>query len=172
VSMFCQLFGYSKQADYKTLNTTNSRTDENLRIKQGVLEVRAQMARLGTRKLKFIMNQKGTIIGRDRLFNLLRKEGLLIKKRKKHTVTTNSKHWMFKYPDLRKELEVYRPEQLWVADITYLDTIETNSYLHLITDAYSKKVISYQLCDNMEASSTLKALKMAIVYRKAAIPQS
>ncbi len=112
------------------------------------------------------MNQSGTLVGRDRLFDLLCKEGLLIRKRKKYTVTTNSKHWMLKYPDLRKELEIHRPEQLWVADITYLDTIETNSYLHLITDAYSKKVMGYELCDNMEVASTLKALKMAIARRK------
>jgi transposase InsO family protein len=164
--MFCQLFGYSKQAYYKTRNRSIDRADENSHIKQAVLELRAQMPRLGTRKLKFIMDQSGTVVGRDRLFDLLRKEGLLIRKRRKYTVTTNSKHWMFKYPDLRKELEVHRPEQLWVADITYLDTIETNSYLHLITDAYSKKVMGYELCDNMEAASTLKALKMAIARRQ------
>ncbi len=109
-------------------------------------------------------------MGRDRLFDLLREEGLLIMKRKKYSVTTNSKHWMRKYPDLRKELEVNRPEQLWVADITYLDTLESNCYLHLITDAYSKKVMGHELCGNLEAVSTLKALKMAIRNRK--YPQS
>ena len=166
VSMFCDLFGYSKQAYYKARQIAKDRSDEDKRLRQAVLEIRAQMPRLGTRKLKFMMEQNGMMVGRDRLFDLLRKEGLLVGKRRKYTVTTNSKHWMFKYPDLRKELKVHRPEQLWVADITYLDTMGTNSYLHLITDAYSKKVMGYELCDNMEAASTLKALKMAIAARQ------
>jgi len=164
--MFCQLFGYSKQAYYRTRNRSRDRCDENTHIKQAVLEVRAQMPRLGTRKLKFILNGNGTMVGRDRLFDLLAEEGLLIGKRKKYTVTTNSKHWMRKYRDLKKALKVHRPEQLWVADITYLDTMETNSYLHLITEAYSKKVMGHELCDNMESTSTLKALKMAIAIRQ------
>jgi transposase InsO family protein len=164
--MFCQLFGYSKQAYYKNLTASRDRRDENLRIKQAVLEIRGQLPRLGTRKLKFILDRSDKVIGRDRLFDLLGEEGLLISKRRKYTITTNSKHWMRKYPDLRKELNVHRPEQLWVADITYLDILDTNGYLHLITDAYSKKVMGYQLCENMEAISTLKALKMALGRRQ------
>ena len=164
--MFCQLFGYSKQAYYKHRRSTVSNAQEQEAIRKAVLEIRAQMPRLGTRKLKFMLEQTGTMVGRDKLFDLLREEGLLVGKRRKYTVTTNSKHWMFKYPDLRKELKVHRPEQLWVADITYLDTKDANSYLHLITDAYSKKIMGYELSDNMEAATTLKALKMAIAARQ------
>ena len=91
------------------------------------------------------------MIGRDRLFELLRAEGMLVAKRKNYTVTTNSKHWMRKYPNKIKELVLNRPEQLWVADITYIDTIDGNAYLHLITDAYSKQIMGYELCNNMEA---------------------
>ncbi len=168
--MFCRLFGYSKQAYYKSQQARENRSTERTQMKQRVLHIRRQLPRLGTRKLKFILDQKGVSIGRDRLFDLLREEGLLIMKRRKYTVTTDSKHWMRKYPDLRRELDVNRPEQLWVADITYLDTLENNCYLHLITDAYSKKVMGHELCDNMEAASTLKALKMALRNRK--YPQS
>jgi len=163
--MFCRLFGYSKQAYYRSQHARGNRSAERTQIKQRVLHIRRQLPRLGTRKLKFILDRKQVSIGRDRLFDLLREEGLLIIKRKKYTVTTNSKHWMRKYPDLRRELDVNRPEQLWVADITYLDTLENNCYLHLITDAYSKKVTGHELCDNMEAASTLKAL-MALGNRK------
>jgi putative transposase len=87
-------------------------------------------------------------------------------KKKRYTVTTNSKHWMRKYPNLIKGLVISRPEQLWVADITYLDTAEEgNIYLHLVTDAYSKQIMGYELCNNMEATSTLKAVKMAVKNR-------
>lgn len=73
---------------------------------------------------------------------------------------------MHKYPNLIKDIELTRPEQVWVADITYLDTDNSYVYLHLITDAYSKKVMGYELCNNLEARSTIKALEMAIKNRK------
>jgi transposase InsO family protein len=128
------------------------------------------MPRIGTRKLHFMLKEQfkesQIKVGRDKLFKLLGKEGLLIIKRKKYTVTTNSKHWMFKYPNLTKDLCLHRPEQLWVADITYLETIDGNSYLHLTTDAYSKQIMGYELCNDMEAGSTIKALQMAIRNRR------
>lgn len=134
------------------------------------LHIRKQMPRLGTRKLYFLLkesfNQHQIKLGRDRLFDLLREENLLIVKRKKYVKTTNSKHWMKKYPNLIKDIIPERPEQLWVADITYLDTSDGNNYLHLITDAYSKQIMGYHLGEDMLATSTIKALKMAIKNRK------
>jgi len=164
--MFCSLFGFTKQAYYKSNTRTLHRQIELQRVKEAVLGIRRQMPRIGTRKLHFMLQRSGIEIGRDKLFTLLRQEGLLVNKRKKYTVTTNSRHWMRKYPDLIEHLVVHRPEQLWVADITYLDTLGSNCYLHLITDAYSKQIMGYQLCNDMEARSTLKALKMAIGRRQ------
>lgn len=163
--MFCELFGYSKQAYYKQFKHQTKRADSYSLLKAEVLQIRRQMPRLGTRKLHFLLH-KTCPIGRDRFFDLLRKEGLLVLKRKKYTVTTDSRHWMRKYPNQIKGLILTRPEQLLVADITYIDTIEGNAYLHLITDAYSKQVMGHELGSSMEAASTLKALHMAISKRK------
>ena len=98
------------------------------------------MPRLGTHKLYFLFKSGYVTIGQDRLFELLRTEAMLIPQRKKYTVTTDSKHWMRKYPNRIKELVLNRSDQLWVADITYIDT-DGNAYLHLITDAYSKRIM-------------------------------
>jgi putative transposase len=164
--MLCDLFGYTKQAYYKQFTHQSTRIKQQHRMKEAVLAIRHQMPRLGTRKLHFLLKTGNAMIGRDRLFELLRAEGMLITKRKNYTVTTNSKHWMRKYPNHVKELVLDRPEQLWVADITYIDTIDGNAYLHLITDAYSKQIMGYELCNNMEAVSTLKALTMALTNRQ------
>ncbi|WP_143874461.1 IS3 family transposase [Nostoc linckia] len=167
VSMFCGLFGFTKQAYYKHQAQKKVSDSESLNAKESVLALRRQMPRLGTRKLHYLLNSNGGInIGRDRLFSILREEGLLVSRKRKYTVTTNSKHWLRKYPNLIKDLYPERPEQLWVADITYIDTLEGNAYLHLVTDAYSKQIMGYELCNNMEASSTLKALQMALDKRK------
>lgn len=165
--MFCGLFGFSKQAYYKHQAQKKNSDSESLNAKESVLALRRQMPRLGTRKLHYLLNLKdGINIGRDKLFSILREEGLLVSRKRKYTVTTNSKHWLRKYPNLIKDLYLERPEQLWVADITYIDTLGGNAYLHLVTDAYSKQIMGYELCNNMEASSTLKALKMALNKRK------
>jgi transposase InsO family protein len=128
------------------------------------------MPRLGTRKLHYLLKERfiqdGISIGRDRLFDLLREEGLLIIKKKKYTKTTDSKHWMRKYPNRVKELELKRPEQLWVADITYVSVKDRFYYLHLITDAYSKLIMGYCLSETLASSQTLKALEMALKNRK------
>ncbi len=165
--MFCELFGYSKQAYYKNQTHKKIAASKNLGIKESVLVLRRQMPRLGTRKLHYLLNKDSNIhIGRDKLFSVLREEGLLVGKRRRYTVTTNSKHWLRKYPNLIKGIYPERPEQLWMADITYIDTLNGNAYLHLVTDAYSKQIMGYELCSNMEATSTLKALKMALSKRK------
>jgi len=159
------LFGFSKQAYYKGTIQHHSEMDKQNRAKDLVLGLRRQMPRLGTRKLHYLLKSE-LDIGRDKLFDLLRAEGLLVYKRRRYTVTTNSKHWMRKYPNLIRGIELVRPEQVWVSDITYIDTQDGHGYLHLITDAYSKQIMGYELCGNMEAASTLKALQMAITNRE------
>lgn len=131
-----------------------------------VLSLRGSLPRLGTRKLHYLLSasfaQHGVRIGRDALFAILREEHLLVGRKKRYSKTTNSKHWMKKYPDLVQGRIATRPKQLWVADITYIAMKEHFSYLHLITDGYSKKIVGYHLSEDLSAESSLQALKMAI----------
>ena len=134
------------------------------------MQIRCEMPRIGARKLYYLLKEsfkrESISVGRDRLFDLLREEGLLIVRRKKYAKTTDSKHWLRKYPNLVKELELRRPEQLWVADITYLSITDRYCYLHLITDAYSKLIMGYCVSETLAASESLKALQMALKNRK------
>lgn len=134
------------------------------------MRIRSKMPRLGTRKLYYLLKEEliscGIKIGRDVLFNFLRAEHLLVKPKRSYTKTTDSKHWMKKYPNLIKGTGIVRPEQVWVSDITYIKTASGNSYLSLVTDAYSKKVMGYELLDNLSAAGPLAALAMALKNRK------
>lgn len=133
------------------------------------MALRREMPRIGTRKLYYLLKesflQEGISIGRDRLFNFLREEGMLIIKKRKYTKTTDSKHWMRKYPNRTKGIKLKRPEQLWVADITYLNFGDGYRYLHLVTDAYSKQIMGYDVSENLSANNTLRALKIALGNR-------
>lgn len=165
----CRQLGFSRQAFYKTLHCKKQKSNPREIVRQEVLALRAQMPRLGTRKLYYLLEktfkQQGLCVGRDKLFEILRLEGLLVAKKKRYVKTTQSYHWMRKHPNIIQDFQVEKPEQLWVADITYLRTTDDNYYLHLITDAYSKRIMGYCFSDNLSATSTLSALEMAIRLR-------
>ena len=105
-------------------------------------------------------------VGRDRLFAILKANHLLIKPRRAYHITTNSHHRFRKHKDLIAELPLCRPEQVWVSDITYIGRRNNHSYLALITDAYSKKIVGYDLSDSLSSEGAIRALKMAIKQRQ------
>lgn len=128
------------------------------------------MPRVGTRKLyKLIkpeLEKRNIKLGRDGLFDYLRKQGLLVKPTKSYTKTTNSKHWMKKHENLLKEYQPNAPEQVFVSDITYVESARGVHYLSLVTDAYSRRIMGYELSDEMKATDVVKALQMTIEQRE------
>ena len=158
----CRLFGYTRQAHHKHIHFQSIEVFEEHAILGIIYEHRRQMPSIGTRKLYHILQEKGINVGRDALFNLLRKNGLLVKTRKRKVFTTQSKHWFNKYPNLIKHLIVREANKLWVSDITYVDTKEGFAYLFLITDAYSRKIVGYNLSLYLSAQGGVDALNMAI----------
>lgn len=130
---------------------------------------RKLLPRVGTRKLYYLiredLKQKGIKFGRDKLFALLGRNDLLIKARRRYTQTTMSRHWLRKWPNLIKNINVKHVDEIWVSDITYLKTQEGNCYLNMITDAYSRKIVGYAVAANMETESMINALRMAITNR-------
>ena len=101
-------------------------------------------------------------VGRDTLFNVLRKYKMLTLRKKYSARTTNSYHRFYKYDNIIKNIEVNRPNQVWVSDITYIRTIKGFCYLALITDMYSRKIVGYDLSDSLELKGCVRALNKAI----------
>lgn len=110
-------------------------------------------------------------MGRDGLFNLLSINNLLVKKRKRRIHTTNSFHWLHKYPNLIKEFVPTASNQLWVSDITYWKINSGNLYISLITDAFSHKIVGYQVAETLAAIESVQALKMALSALQTPIKQ-
>jgi len=136
-------------------------------IIQKVIAYRKVQARVGGRKLLLLlwpfMEQHLLRIGRDAFFTLLRNNNLLIGKRRRgKPKTTDSNHRLRRYPNLAENLRPVCAGGLWVSDITYIDLDEGNSYLSLVTDAYSRKIVGYHLSDHLCASGPVAALEMAI----------
>jgi len=156
----------SRQAYYKYY-WHKEQTDlmQTLIIEQ-VKDIRKTQPAIGARKLYFMLHsflsEHKIKMGRDKLFNLLAAHQMLIRKRKRRIFTTQSYHWLRKYTNLIKCMEIMRPNQLWVADITYYRIVPGYVYISLITDAYSRKIVGYHLSDNLEAENNVKALEMAL----------
>lgn len=110
-----------------------------------VKQVRQQLPKLGTRKLYHILQDplRELGVGRDRLFTILKANHMLIKPKRSYHITTNSHHRFRTHKNQTIGLEIIRPEQVWVSDITYIGTRKQPMYLALVTDAYSKKIVGY-----------------------------
>ena len=166
LSSLCELFGYTRQGYWKQHQEHYREEIDTTALVNEVREVRADMPRCGARKLQVILESKGHKIGRDRLFELLRSEGMLVVRRHTRIITTYSRHWMKKYANLIKGMKIDHPNQVWVSDITYVEIYENGArsfaYLSLITDAYTHEIVGWSLHDTLDTEGPLRAMKMAI----------
>jgi transposase InsO family protein len=167
LSSLCSLFGYSRQAYYQHLRGRENEALQSELLLQEVLRIRKNQKRIGTRKLHFLMNefmqQHCIRIGRDAFLELLREQSLLVRRRKRRKPrTTFSCFWMYRYPNLSRDFIPAAPNQLWVSDITYIHIGNDFGYLSLITDAYSRKIVGFYLCEDLSAKGCICALKMAL----------
>lgn len=168
ISYLTELLGYSKQAYYKKIKTKEKKDIQKSLVLDLVKEKRKLWKKGSGRNLHAALqtefNRHNVKIGRDKFFDLLRINGLLIKKKQRRTRTTFSYHHFHKYPNLIKELKPTRVNQVIVTDITYLylSVSDSFAYLFLVTDLFSRKILGYNVSDNLSANSSVKALRMAL----------
>ncbi|WP_122983379.1 IS3 family transposase [Enterovibrio norvegicus] len=168
VTKACRFIGVSRQAYYKRRHSLQQRIADEQQVLSAVQNERLIQPRLGTRKLKHVLSLQALFVGRDRLFTLLKRHRLLVRNKRAYHRTTQSHHHFHCHPNLVKEgMKPQRPEQLWVADITYISTHKGHTYLSLVTDAYSRKIMGFHLDDNMKASTVKRAFTHALKQRKA-----
>jgi len=164
----CTLFGIDRQVYYRKIKCRIIKQDKAQLVLKMVLEIRTQMPRIGSKKLYYLLNKdlQTLKIGRDKFIDILRANHLLILPKRSYHITTNSHHRFRKYKNQLLDLQINKPEQVWVSDITYIGKREKPCYLSLITDAYSKKIMGYNVSNNLNTESSLVALRLAIKQRK------
>jgi transposase InsO family protein len=132
-----------------------------------VIEERKIQPRLGARKLHFLLKgilaKEGVGLGRDRFFEVLREQGLLLEpKPAEYPCTTDSQHYLPVFKNEIKERVLTRPNEVWVSDLTFLRTAEGFLYLALMTDKYSRKIVGYHCGETLAAAGCVLALEMAL----------
>jgi putative transposase len=174
ISAACRYYGISRQAYYKQIHVEQAQFERDVDVVALVQEKRRRQPRMGTRKLHYLLRgsfrERRIKLGRDGLFDVLRSARLLVQPKRAYHKTTDSHHRFHKHPNLLKDgpqkVTAHRPEEVWVADITYIPTQEKFAYLSLVTDIYSRKIMGYHVHGSLQTEEVSMALKMAIKGRK------
>lgn len=163
-----QWLGVTRQATYQHRRRTSKRRAEEAAIVGRVQKIRQRHPRMGTRKLlaqlQPWLQAEELKIGRDGLFELLRRHALLLKPLRHRRRTTWPGLWCSR--NLLAEETITRPNQAWVSDITYIETEQGFRYLSLVTDVYSRRIVGFDLSDSLAVEGTLRALRRGIRQAK------
>ena len=162
------MFGVDRQVYYRRKQSFQRRKSRAVQVVELVETIRFQMPRIGVRKLYFLLQEelKQLHVGRDMLFRIMKANHMLILPKRRYHITTNSHHRFRKHKNLIENVVPERPEQIWVSDITYVGNRQNPMYLALITDAYSKQIMGYDVSNSLDVSGSLRALRMALKKRK------
>ncbi|MBP6121258.1 MULTISPECIES: IS3 family transposase [Providencia] len=173
VARVCLFMGISRQAWYQSLRRECGKEIQFQSIIKQVTSIRLQQPRLGTRKLHYLLQQQldpALHIGRDRLFQILRYAQLLVIPKRAYYKITNSHHCFHRHPNLLKsgvnQVVASHPEQVWVADITYLPLRKGTAYISLVTDILSRKIVGYHVHESLHTHNVSMAFKMALAGRR------
>lgn len=166
VSELCVKVGMSRQNYYAARRLRQRRDVDEALILNLVRRERKMQPRLGGRKLLHLLEaeleEAGVNMGRDRFFELLAENDLLVVPKPGRPHTTNSRHCLPVFSNLLAGRVLQAPNEAWVSDLTYIRTDEGFLYASLITDAYSRKIVGYYIGDTLEAEGCLKALDLAL----------
>lgn len=164
MTQICSEFKISRQAHYQQVKRETEKLAKYDSVLDRVQEVRRKHPRMGTRKIlskiKPDLEQNSLKMGRDELFELLRAKKMLVLPRKRGRRTTIP--GLSRTPNLLPGLSISRPNQVWVGDITYIDTeIENFVFLFLLMDLYSRYIVGYCVATSLAATGAIECLNMA-----------
>jgi putative transposase len=166
IQVICDVIGYSRSQYYYQPNEAKQEKEKALkkamaRPSKGTADVAGRYPTYGYRRITKQLQREGWVVNHKRISRLMREMGLLAKKRVRRKRTTNSVHGYKRYPNLVKQLVVVRPEQVWVADITYIRLREEFVYLAVLMDVFTRSIRGWHLDRTMEKSLTITALEKA-----------
>ncbi|MGR0996744.1 IS3 family transposase [Escherichia coli] len=165
IEAMCQVFGVSRSGYYNWVQhepSDRKQSDERLKLEIKVAHIRTRET-YGTRRLQTELAENGIIVGRDRLARLRKELRLRCKQKRKFRATTNPNHNLPVAPNLLNQtFTPTAPNQVWVADLTYVATQEGWLYLAGIKDVYTCEIVGYAMGERMTKELTGKALFMAL----------
>lgn len=166
IQRLCVLAGIPRSGYYRMQQVSSKRNGlQHEQLRQEVHAVCAQWSHYGYRRVTRELRRQGRSVGLKRIRALMLKDNLRCRPKKRWIQTTDSKHGYRIYPNLARQMMLDRPNQLWVADITYIHLIDEFVYLAVILDAFSRCVVGWALARHIDTHLTKSALEMALATR-------
>jgi transposase InsO family protein len=167
VTLLCDVVSCARSSYYYQADTP----DES-EIKTAIRAVAAEWPTYGYRRTTAQLRRQKRIVNHKRVYRLMCEMDLTIKKKRKTRKTTNSKHYFPRYPNLAQDLEIVRPDQVWVSDITYIRLAYEFVYLAVIMDVFTRGIRGWHLGRSLDQSLTLTALQRALAHHTPEIHHS
>lgn len=161
----CAAAGLSRAGFYRHFER-HAPAEAHLELRDLVQRLALEHRFYGHRRIQALLRLMGWVVNRKRVLRIMREDNLLSLRRRRDVLTTNSRHPYFVYPNLAASAPICGCDQLWVADITYIRLAESFAYLAVILDAYSRRVIGWELGETLEAKLAIAALEMALRQRR------
>jgi putative transposase len=158
--------GVSRATYYRQRRAAPPVPGNEPKVRQAINQIALEMPTYGHRPMTAELERRGLPVGRDRVLRYMREAHLLCRPRRAFIATTDTRHEQKIFPNLARELVLTEPDQLWVADITYIRLRQEFVYLAILLDAFSRRVIGWALARHMMTELPLSALQMALRTRQ------
>lgn len=165
MNALCQTTGLSRAGFYRWRRPQTATAGE-MEVRDQLQKIALAWPAYGYRRITQEMRRRGFAINHKRVLRMMREDNLLCVRHRAFALTTDSQHRLPVYPNLARELEPAAPNQLWIADITYIRLRSEFIYLAAVLDAFSRRVIGWALGRTLEAQLAVSALLMAIQTRR------
>lgn len=165
ISQACNVLEINRSSYYGWQNK-QAPDNKDVGLRKVIQEISLEYMGYGYRRVAAELRRRSRIVNRKKVLRIMREEHLICKKKKFKPCTTNSNHGLHLYPNIAKNIMPDGLNQLWVADITYIQISDCYVYLSAIIEIFSRKCIGWDLSRNIDTILTLNALNMAIADRK------
>ena len=160
VSTICKLWQFPRSTYYH-----HRRAKRDAELRQALEQLAAEWPTYGSRRLTAELRRNGWCVNRKRIRRLMREMGLQRPKKRRKRRTTQSNHSFPRYPNLVQDLTITHPDQVWVADITYIHLRQEDVYLAVLMDVYTRSIRGWHLARGLGEELTLTALQRALQQR-------
>ena len=165
MNALCQMTGLNRAGFYRA-RTPRQPSPVEMEIRDEMQKIALESAAYGYRRITAELQRRGFDINHKRVLRMMREDNLLCVRRRSFVVTTDSRHNLPIYPNLARQITPTAINQLWVADITYIRLRTEFVYLAVVLDAFSRRVIGWELGRTLVAEMPSAALRMALAERQ------
>ncbi len=165
VRRLCALLGVGRSWYYAS-TAPPTREPPDIVLRDAIERIVLEFPGYGYRRVTHALRREGWGVNHKRVLRVMREGALLCQQRRRFVATTDSGHALRTYPNLAAGFAPTGPDQLWVADITYIPTWAGFLYLAVVVDAWSRRVVGWSMATHLRSELVLDALNMALWQRR------